>query len=133
VLNNCIITSFIDIPTILALVIPLVAILTATNSFKVFGMGLLAAISPGRAISEDIRGRAATLFRFMSKTTALTSSVIFIICLITLFNEINFADPGAIRALGGNISASLYVLFYGMILIASVFEPVVFVMKKRSR
>ena len=123
---------FLNLPTWLIIFVPLVGILTATQSFKVFGAGIKAVILPQQAISEDLRGKAASLFRFLSKVTALTSGIMVLICFVNILMNIDFSYPDAIYGLGINIAASLISLVYAFVLIAAVFEPIVFILKKRQ-
>ena len=50
---------------------------------------------------------------------------------MNILMRLDYLDPAAINNLGINIAVSLIVLVYGVLLIAAVFEPVVFNLKKR--
>lgn len=122
---------FLNFPAILAILIPLTGVLTATQSFRTFGLGFKAVIFPGKPISEELRGKAASLFRFLSKITALSSAIILLICLINLL--MYWADnPEEIMNWGDNIAALVLSLLYGLTIIAAIFEPVVYILKKRQ-
>jgi len=123
--------DFLNLPSLLIILVPLAAVLTATKSFKVFYGGLRAMILPKEPITEDLRGQAASLFRLLSKVTALASALGVLICLVNMLMRLDFSDSAAIYNLGANIAASLILLVYGVFLIAAVFEPVVFNLKKR--
>ena len=122
---------FVDPASLFIIILPLVGILTATQSFKVFAGGLKAAIFPDKPVSEDLRGKAASLFRFLSKTTALVMVIMTLIGLLLILYNIDFADPNMVTMIGSNIAIMLVLPVYGIILIAGVFEPVVFILKKR--
>jgi len=124
--------NFINLPTILFIIVPLVGILTATRSFKVFGVGFKAIVFSKEPISEEMRGKAASLFRFLSKSTALIAALMVLICIINMLMNIDFNDPAVIPHIGTNVAASLVSMVYGVILIAAVFEPIVFILKKRQ-
>ena len=126
------ISYYLNIPTLLIIIVPLAAILTATQNFKIFGAGFKAAIFPNEQISEDLRGKAASLFRFLSKTTALVAALGTMISFLNMLMNLNFDDPYAIQNLGANIAAALVSIAYGLVLIAAVFEPIVIILKKRS-
>ena len=118
--------------TYLIMLILLAGVLTATQSFKVFYAGMKAVILPHKPMSEDMRGKAASLFRFLSKTTALIAGIMVLISLINMLFGLDFEDPQAISKIGVNAAYALVFLFQGLTLIAAVFEPVVFILKKRQ-
>jgi len=125
------VADFINLPSLLIILVPLLAVLTATRSFKVFYGGLRSVILPKEQIKEELRGQAASLFRLLSKITGMVSGIGVLISLVNLLFNMDFTDPHAISCLGVNIAASLILLLYGLLLIAAVFEPVVFILKKR--
>ena len=126
------VTDFIQLPSLLILIIPLVAVLTATKSFKVFYGGLKAVVLPKEPITEELRGQAASLFRSLSKATAMISGIGVLISLMNMLMGLDFSEPNAINMMGSNIAAALVVMLYGLLLIVAVFEPVVFNLKKRQ-
>ena len=123
--------DFLNIPSLLIIAVPLVGILIATKSFKVFGGGLKAVINPFRPLSEDLRGQAASLFRLLSKATAIIVALGFMICIINLLMGIDLSGPDFRSNVKGNFAATLIIPFYGLILIGGLFEPIVFNLKKR--
>ena len=123
--------DFLSIPSLLIILVPLAAVLTATKSFRVFYGGLRAMILPKEPITEELRGQAASLFRLLSKVTALASALGVLVCWVNILMRLDFSDPAAIYNLGINIATTLIFLVYGTLLIAAVFEPVVFNLKKR--
>ncbi|MCL2580763.1 MAG: MotA/TolQ/ExbB proton channel family protein [Oscillospiraceae bacterium] len=123
---------YIDPASIMIILLPLVAVLTATRSFRVFLCGWRAAWNPREEITEEMRGQAASLFRFLSKIAMMAGVLGTLISLINMLMNLDFADEGGIAALSINLAASLLTVFYSMVLIAAVFEPIVFVLKKRS-
>ena len=125
------ITDFLNIPSLLIILLPLVAVMTATRSFKVFAGGLKAVMQPLAPLPEELRGQAASLFRLLSKTTALAAGIGFLICMINMLMGIDFSYPEIRNELAGNIAANLVLPLYALILIAAIFEPVVFNLKKR--
>lgn len=131
VLTGGAILDYMNLPTLLFIILPLVGVLTATKSFKVFAGGLLAVINPYRPLPEELRGQAASLFRLLSKTTAIVSVMLLLIMFINICMGLDLSYPDIRSAILVNIAASLVQPFYGMILIVGVFEPVVFNLKKR--
>lgn len=119
--------QLIDLPTLIMHLFMIVGVLTAVNGFTAFWSGLKAAVLPKSAISEEMRGRAASLFRLLSKTAALSSLIGLIVGVLWMFGVLD--DP---YALGGPLSVCLIAPLYGIILIVAVFEPVVFILKKRQ-
>jgi transcriptional regulator with XRE-family HTH domain len=133
---------FLDFPTLLFLLIPLRYVLTVTRGFRLFCIGLRAAVMPKRVISEEQRQQAASLFRLMTKTVALSSILFMIIGFISLgvaFNWHNFESlemldvefMNHLTNLFLNFSVNMILPFYALILILVVFEPVVFILKKK--
>ena len=122
---------FINLPTMLMVLIPLAAIMTATKSFKVFYYGLKAVALPKKPITEELRGQAASLFRLLSKSTAIISALGFLISLINMLLGMDYSYPDIQDAIARNIGAALVIFVYGLFLIAAIFEPAVFNLKKR--
>jgi len=125
------IDDFANSPSFFLIITALVAFLAATKSFKVFYGGLKAVILPKSPLSENLRGQAATLFRLLSKTTAVVTGIGVLIALINTIMNLNFDDPDRLSHIGFNISFGLIVMAHGLFLIAAIFEPVVFNLKKR--
>ena len=124
-------TYFINLATMLMVLIPLAAVMTATKSFKVFYCGLKAMVFPKAPITEELRGQAASLFRLLSKSTAIISAFGFLISIINLLLGMDYSYPDIQDAIARNIGAALVIFVYGLFLIVAVFEPVVFNLKKR--
>ena len=123
--------DLVDIPSLCVILVPLLGILTATNSFKVFFRGMKAVILPKKEISEELCNEAISLFRMLSKATAIISSAGFIICLVNVLFALDFNDPIAINVIGPNIAAALITPLYGLVLIAVLFGPIVFILNKK--
>ena len=123
--------DYVDLPSLLIIFVPLLAFLTATKSFKVFCAGLRAVILPKTPITEELRDQSVTLFRLLSKTTAIASAIGVLINLLNILMNLDFITPDAINRLGRNIAAALVTMFYGLVLIVGVFEPIVFNLKKQ--
>ena len=123
--------NFIDAASLLLILFSLAAVLTATRSFRVFYSGLRAVIFPKKDISKEMRLRAISLFRLLSKTTGMVSAIGVLICFVNMLMNLDFSDAGGVSHLGINMSASFITLIYGLFLIAFVFEPVVFILKNR--
>jgi flagellar motor component MotA len=122
--------DFIDLPSIITILVPLAAILTATQSFKIFGAGFKAALFPKKEIADNLRGKAAALFRLLSKIMAAVSVMGTLIGWLNALLNLDFADPDALNQIGMNTAYSLVTLYYGLIFIA-LFESVVFILKKQ--
>ena len=105
----------------------IVAVLTATNGFSAFWHGLKAAILPNADISDDMRGRAASLFRLLSKTAILVSLLGLFIAVMSMLAQLDDASM-----VGHTLANALLMPLYGLFLIAAVFEPAVVVLKKRQ-
>ena len=125
------ITDLIDFTSLLMILIPLLGVLTATRSFRSFYGGMKAVILPKEPLTEELRGQAASLFRLLSKTTALASGMGVLVSLMNILMSLDFSHPEIRYIIGNNVAASLIVMLYGLFLIAAVFEPVVFNLKKR--
>jgi len=123
------IQDFLSLPSLVLIVIPFVAILTITRSYKLFGIGFTA-LFPKKEIAEDVRKQAAMLFRLMSKTAIIAAAIITLISLINMMVNIDVnADRFSSNVLG-NIAASLVPLLYGLIMSIFVFEPIAYILRK---
>ena len=126
------ITFYLNVPFfVFGSLMPLLAVLTAMKSFKVFYRGLKAVILPHAPITEELRGQAASLFRLLSKLTAIMMAIGFLISTINILSGLNPDDPNAYKAISGNIAYALVNIIYGLFPIAAIYEPVVFNLKKR--
>jgi len=125
--------NFIDVASLLGILLPLVGVLAATRSFGVFYAGLRAVVFPKEEITEEMRGRAASLFRLLSKAAAMAAGISVLISFVNLLMNLDFSyhHPWGVTILGINMAASMISLIYGLLLIAAVFEPIVFILKKR--
>ena len=124
--------DFIDVPTWLSITIPLLAVLTITRSFKLFGSGFRAALFPKREISNEDKQQAASLFRLLSKTTIMVSIIILIISLVNLGFGIDYSSSDFMEGLFTNIAVSFLTPLYSLCAIVFIFEPIVYILKKRT-
>ena len=122
--------DFIDLPSWVALIIPLLAVLTITRSFKMFGIGFQAALFPKKEVTEEHRKQAALLFRLLSKTTILSGIIMTFIGITNIAFGIDFNDPDIIANLAVNIVICMMTILYSLFLIVFVFEPIVYILKK---
>ena len=129
------VTHIIDLASMLMFVLPLFAVLLATGSLRTFIDGLRAVLNPREPCTEELRGQAASLFRFLSRITAMLSGLWVLIPLMTIGFGIDLSYIGLIGELIGalavNFAAILIAPVYGLILITAIFEPAVFILKKR--
>jgi flagellar motor component MotA len=124
------IPDFLNLPSLVLIIIPFVAILTITRSFKLFGTGFRTALFPKKEIEEDIRKQAAMLFRLMSKTAIIASAIVTLISLINMMMDMDvYADDFSRFALA-NFAASFVPLLYGLIMSVFIFEPIAYILRK---
>ena len=124
--------DYINLPTLVLLILPLAAVLTITRSFKLFGIGFRAALFPKKEIEADVRKQAALLFRLMSKTTMLAAVITTLISLMNMMIAFDFYADKALISFMGNAAASLGFLLYGLLIIVFIFEPVVYILNKEK-
>ena len=125
--------DFVDIASGLMLIIPLLIVLTVTRSFKLFNTGFRAAFFPKKEEApEELRAEAANLFRLLSKTAAISAVINMLIPLTNMLMNLDFTDVGGIASLQINFAAILIAPLFSLFLIMFVFEPVGFILKKRS-
>ena len=122
--------DYLNLPTILFVIAFLIVVLTITRSFKLFAIGFSAALFPKKELSDEKIEQAAKLFRLLSKTTVLAAAITTLISLMNMLLGVDYSAEGLIRALGGNIAASLLSLLYGLIL-AFIFEPVAYILRRK--
>ena len=126
------ISDFIDLPSWLAIIIPILAVLTVTRSFKTFGTGFRAALFPKIEIADGLRKQAASLFRLLSKTAVLSGIIMTLISFMNMLYGMDFSDPDIIANLMINSAISLVTLLYSLFLIVFIFEPVAYILKKNN-
>jgi len=122
---------FIDLPSLLMLLIPLLFVLTITRSFKLFSLGLRTLIFPGRFISDENREQVILLFRLMTKTVLIAAIVSMIIGFVGMGAGMDYSTDFFLENLIRNININLILPLYGLIMILVVFEPIVFILKKK--
>jgi flagellar motor component MotA len=125
-LKGVALTALIVPSAIILQLFALIAVLTGTQGFEAFAHGLRAAAFPRKTITEDMRGKAASLFRLLSKTTALAAALGALLGCVEMLSGLN--DP---EAMGHGLAAALVSPLLGVLLIAAVFEPAVVILKKR--
>lgn len=109
----------------------LLAVVTATRSIKLFYHGLRAVVFPKSDISAETSIRAAALFKLLSKTTGAATAINIIICFINIFMTVDLGDPKILSYMLVNFAGLFVTALHGIILIFAVFEPIVFILKKR--
>jgi transcriptional regulator with XRE-family HTH domain len=132
---------FLDLPSLYLLLLPIIFILTITRSYKQFYLGIVTLIFPRKQISEEQREQTISLFRLMSKTVAIASGILTISFLITIFVGIDFTSVDFIGKdstyteflfqLTRSMAILLIVPLYSLVMILGVFEPIVFILKKK--
>ena len=122
--------DYVDMPTLLAIIIPLLAVLTVTRNFKLFGTGFKAALFPKRKVDETLRANAAKLYRLLSKTTAFAAAFGFLVGLINILMGIDFQHEMAMSALAANLATSMMSILYGLLMIMFFFEPVAYILRR---
>jgi transcriptional regulator with XRE-family HTH domain len=122
--------DYIDLPTLVAIIIPLLAVLTVTRSFKLFGTGFKAALFPKRKVDETLRANAAKLYRLLSKTTAFAAAFGFLVTFMNTLQGINFQDEMAISSLALNTATAMMSIIYGLLMIIFFFEPIAFILRR---
>ncbi|MCL2227421.1 MAG: helix-turn-helix domain-containing protein [Oscillospiraceae bacterium] len=129
--------DFISIPSIMIVIIPLLAVLTITRSYRVFFAGLRVAVSPNHAIADQLRQQAISLFRLLSKTAVLAAIISLVISMTNMVLGVDWemlvSDMELFaRVLALNTSAAFNPLYSALILVVIVFEPVVYILTKRN-
>ena len=124
--------DFVDLPTWLSIIIPLLAVLTITRSFKLFGRGFQVALFPKREISDAEKQQAASLFRLLSKTALMAGIIILIIGFINIGFGMDYSNPDFTELLIMNIAVVILTPLYSLCAIVFIFEPIVYILKKRT-
>jgi len=123
---------FVDLPSWISLIIPILAVLTITRSFGTFKVGIQVALFAKKEISDDLRNQAASLFRLLSKTAILSGIILAFIGITNMAFGIDFHDHNVTSALWANIVTSMMTVLYSLFLIVFIFEPVVYILKKNK-
>lgn len=122
---------YIDLPPFLVIICPMLGVLAATRSFKAFGEGFKAVVFPKKPVSIESLRQAISTFRLMSKTAAIAVAMSVLICFINIMSHLDPFVAGGASMLGLSMAYLLMSTIYGLLFIFAVFEPVVFVLKKR--
>ena len=122
--------DFVDLPSWVAILIPLVAVLTITRSFKTFGIGFRAALFPKKEIADGLKRQAASLFRLLSVTAVISGVIMTLIPIMNMLYFIDFNAPDVTTTLAANFGVSMITLLYSLFLIVFIFEPIVYILKK---
>ena len=125
--------NFINFPSWLMIFIALVAVLTVTRSFKLFAIGFKTALFPKKEIEEEVRRHAVSLYRLLSKSTAIASVIGFLISTSNMLLYVDYSSPHILNTIGTNIAAALVAILYGLFLILVLFEPVIYMLKRGSK
>jgi len=124
--------DFVDLPSWIALFIPILAVLTITRNFKTFGIGFRTALFPKTEVSDELRNQAASLFRLLSKTAILSGVIIAMIFLTNIAFGIDFTTPDLASILAINIAICMMPILYSLFLIVFIFEPIVYILRNRA-
>jgi len=126
-------SDFVDLPSWIAIFIPILAVLTITRSFKTFGIGFRAALFPKREIADGVKKQTASLFRLLSVTAILSGVIMTLIPVMNMLLFMDFNSPDFTSGLlAANIAVAMITLLYSLFLIVFIFEPIVYILKKDS-
>jgi flagellar motor component MotA len=126
------ILNFTNLPSILLILVPLLAVLTITRSFGLFFAGFRTAFSTKNEIKEESRVQAVSLFHLLSKTAIITAVIGFLINLVNLAFSLDFSDPDIWISLPSNVAAGFIAPLVGLVLIVFLFEPVAYLLGKKG-
>jgi len=121
---------YVDLPSWIAIFIPLFAVLTITRSFKTFGTGFRAALFPKKEIDDGQKKQAASLFRLLSVTAILSGIIMTMIGSINLLVGIDYNDFDFVQNFTTNIAINMITILYSLFLIVFIFEPIIYILKK---
>jgi len=124
--------DFVDLPSWVAIMIPILAVLTITRSYKTFGTGFRTALFPKKEISDELKKQAVSLFRLLSVTTVLSGLIMTLITFINILMGLDFTSPNIINHIGSNLATAILTFLYSLFLVVFVFEPVVYILRKES-
>jgi len=125
--------DFVDLPAWISIIIPILAVLTITRSFKTFGTGFKAALFPKKEIENELKQQAASLFRLLSKTTIISGIIMSLIGFTNMLRGIDFYNEQAVENFAANLAVLLVIILYSLFLVVFIFEPVVYILKKNKQ
>jgi transcriptional regulator with XRE-family HTH domain len=125
--------DFGHLPAWLAVLIPLVFMLTITRSFKMFVTGLRGALFPKKEMPEETRRQAAALFRLLTKTAVIAAIISALISLLIILDNLYIHSEYLSGIMGDNLYNTVRAPLYSLFLILVVFEPVTYILTHRSR
>ncbi|MDR2570155.1 MAG: helix-turn-helix domain-containing protein [Oscillospiraceae bacterium] len=124
--------DFVDLPSWLAIIIPILVVLAVTKSFRTFGTGFQAALFPKKEITDGLKKQAASLFRLLSVTSALSGIIMTLIGITNMLYSIENYDENIISIFSINLAVSMITILYSLFLIIFIFEPIVYILKKEN-
>ena len=124
--------DFVDLPSWVAILIPILAVLTITRRFKTFAMGFQAALFPKKEVDDLLKIQAASLFRLLSITTVISGIIMTLISATNMLMGMDYNDPNFTSNLGANIATCLLTFLYSSFLIVFIFEPIVYILKNNA-
>jgi len=125
--------DFVDLPSWIAIFIPILAVLTITRSYKMFAAGFRAALFPKKEITDEQRKQAASLFRLMSVTTIISGIIMTMLPFMNMLYGIDFTDADIIPNIAVNFAVTMTTFLYSLFLIVFIFEPIVYILKKSNQ
>ena len=125
--------DFIDLPSWIAVIIPILAVLTITRSFKIFGTGFRTALFPKKEITDETRREAALLFRLLSKTAIISGFIMSMISFMNMLLGIDFYGENVIEIFAINFSVIMITVLYSLFLIVFIFEPIVYILNRNIK
>ena len=124
--------DFIDLPSWIAIIIPILAVLTITRSFKTFGIGFRAALFPKKEISDETCKQAVSLFRLLSKTAIISGVIMSMIGFANMLLGIDFHQDDAMILFAANLAVNMMTVLYSLFLIVFIFEPIVYILRNNT-
>jgi transcriptional regulator with XRE-family HTH domain len=109
--------DYVDLPSWLSIIIPILVVLTVTRSFRTFGTGFQAALFPKKEITDGLKKQAASLFRLLSVTSALSGIIMTLIGITNMLYSIEYYDENIISIFSINLAVSMITILYSLFLI----------------
>ena len=123
------IANFIDIPSMLSILLVLVGVIVITNGGKDFLAGMRIAFGKTSNSKEELES-AITLFELLQKVIIYTGLIAFLVALIQIAN--NYIDTYYMDILTSNFAIALLPVYYSLIGLVFL-SSIVSVLKKRAK
>ena len=118
---------FVNLPSIIQLIITIAAVIIATGEFKTFVAATNALLSKNYYIPATVKEKAIKLFKLLSKSVVYASILFFVAGVM-----LTFAAIDDLSKIGPSVMVSLNSIFYGTLINLVFINPAINILEARQ-